>query len=125
MARSLPIALFSSIITALLGAQEARAYPALIEAKAFPLLGNASREALIAIAPGKGGAYRRIPVQFDEVGDRPAPLVAFPQDLKKIEFPDVKSKFGLFYHVTSLARGFHNLNVWFYTGSKDQEAMLG
>jgi hypothetical protein len=81
MARSPPIALFSSIITALLGAQEARAYPVLIEAKLFPLLGDASRDALMVIAPGKDVAYRRIPVQFDEVGDHAAPLVALPQDL--------------------------------------------
>jgi hypothetical protein len=45
--------------------------------------------------------------------------------IKKIEVPDVKNKFGLFYNVTSLARGFHNLIVWFYVGSKDQEAMPG
>jgi|GEM_PF-640447 len=60
-----------------------------------------------------------------DAGDKAAPLVAFPADLKKIEFPDVKSRFGLFYDVTSLAKGFHNFNVWFYVGSKDQEAMLG
>ncbi|MCA2961292.1 MAG: hypothetical protein IOD12_13655 [Silvanigrellales bacterium] len=54
-----------------------------------------------------------------------APLVAFKEDLKKIEFPEVRSNFGLFYDVTSLAKGFHHFNVWFYVGGKEQEAMLG
>jgi hypothetical protein len=53
-----------------------------------------------------------------------APLLARPADLKKIEFPATKSDFGLFYDITTLAKGFHHFNVWFYVGNKDQEEML-
>ena len=101
MARSLPIALFVSIITALLGAQEARAYPVLMEAKAFPSLGDASRDVLIAIAPCKDGAFRRIPLQFDEVEHGAAVVFRKPS--------------------TSLSiRKEHA-----HPSNKDQEAMLG
>jgi hypothetical protein len=53
-----------------------------------------------------------------------APLLAKPADLKKIEFPVTKSDFGLFYDITTLAKGFHHFNVWFYVGNKSQEEML-
>ena len=53
-----------------------------------------------------------------------APLLAKKADLKKIEFPDVKSDMGLFYDITTLAKGFHNFNVWFYVGDSSQEELL-
>jgi hypothetical protein len=90
-----------------------------------------------AKAPRSGGSSALLVQSGDKIvavgfrsmkadkGEMSSPLVAFPEDLKKIEFPEVKSKFGLFYDVTSLAKGFHHFNVWFYVGRKDQEALLG
>jgi hypothetical protein len=53
------------------------------------------------------------------------PLLAKPADLKKIEFPASKTDIGLFYDVTTLTKGFHHFNVWFYVGNKSQEDLLG
>jgi hypothetical protein len=53
-----------------------------------------------------------------------APTIAFPEDLKKIDFAEVKSKVGLFYDITSLAKGFHHFNVWFYAGESSKEEII-
>jgi hypothetical protein len=53
-----------------------------------------------------------------------APKIAFPEDLKKIDFTEIKSKVGLFYDITTLAKGFHHFNVWFYAGNSGNEDIV-
>lgn len=59
-----------------------------------------------------------------EDGANFAPSLAYPADLKKSGFPNVKSKFGLYYDVTKLKKGFHNFNVWFYVGTEKNAEQL-
>ena len=58
------------------------------------------------------------------ISDSIAPSLAMPEDLKTLGFPKVKTKFGLFYDVTTLKKGFHNFNVWFYVGKESNADQL-
>lgn len=92
--------------------------------EAKPTSGNGS-SALLVHSGDKIVAVGFRSMKSSGSSSKKAPLIAFKEDLKKIEFPEVRSSFGLFYDVTSLSKGFHHFNVWFYVGSKEQEAMLG
>lgn len=54
-----------------------------------------------------------------------APQKKAPSDLRKIGFPEVNQKHGLFYDATQLSDGFNHFTVWFYVGTqKDREKLL-
>lgn len=79
--------------------------------------------ALIFKSKGKVLAIS-FPSKKTNEGGKVIPTLAYPDDMKKNGFPDIKSQFGLFYDVTSLQKGFHHFNVWFFFGDEKQMDLL-